>query len=113
MITQSPAGSLEDQKARVITASSFARKSFERQPELLEELLASGDLERSYPDTVIADALSALLRDCPDGDELARRLRRFRLREMLRIVWRDFTRQARTMETTRDTSPPASRSSSS
>lgn len=104
MIAPSPAGSLEDQKARVIAASKFARTSFERHPDLLQELLASGDLERSYPDTAIAESLSALLLDCPDGDELSHRLRRFRRREMLRIVWRDFTRQASTMETTRDTS---------
>ena len=104
MVESAQAPSLEVQKARVIAASKFARENFERYPELLGELIESGDLERSYPEDHYSVFLLELLAGCDDGDELARRLRRFRRREMLRILWRDFNRLVPTMETTRDTS---------
>jgi glutamate-ammonia-ligase adenylyltransferase len=100
----SPHPSVEEQKSRVLAASKFARTEFERHPALLDELISSGDLHREYPEEHLAVSLADYLANCVDGDDLARRLRRFRRREMLRIVWRDFNRLASTLETTRDTS---------
>ena len=93
---------LDEQQARLERASRFAAESFRRQPELLAEMRESGDLERSYPEDHIPAVLARVLSGCEDGDSLARRLRRFRRREMLRILWRDFNRLAPTLETTRD-----------
>ena len=104
MVESAHLPSLEAQKDRVFAASKFARDSFKRQPELLDELIASGDLERSYPDDYYSTSLSERLSGCDDGEELAGRLRRFRRREMLRILWRDFNRLVPTMETTGDAS---------
>ena len=95
---------LDKQQARLERASRFAAESFRREPELLAELRGSGDLERGYPEDHIGDALAKRLSGCEDGEALARLLRRFRRREMLRILWRDFNRLAPTLETTRDTS---------
>jgi len=95
---------LSGQLQRLLGASRFATGLCRTQPELLRELLASGDLQRSYGEDEPAASLTGLLRDCASGDELNRRLRQFRQREMLRIVWRDFNRLAPTLETTRDTS---------
>ena len=95
---------LAAQQARLFAASRFATQTCERFPELLTELKSSGDLNRSYGELEIRRALTSALVDCQDGDGLSQRLRRFRRREMLRILWRDFNRLAPTTETTRDTS---------
>lgn len=95
---------LDEQQALLERASKFASENFRRQPQLLAELRDSGDLERSYDEGEISAALSEQLSGCDDADSLARALRLFRRREMLRILWRDFNRLAPTMETTRDTS---------
>jgi len=95
---------LAGQLQRVIDASKFAVALCRQHPDTLEDLLESGDLQRSYDEKTLAEALRQELQDCDNGDELTLRLRRFRQREMLRILWRDFNRLAATMETTRDTS---------
>jgi glutamate-ammonia-ligase adenylyltransferase len=92
------------QLQRVTGASKFVVNLARQHPELLPELIASGDLQRSYPADSYLLALDSRLQECADGDELSRRLRRFRQREMLRIVWRDFNRLAPTTETIKDTS---------
>lgn len=95
---------LAAQQTRLFTASQFARQVCERHPDVLDALKSSGDLSRSYADHELSEILSATLAACGDGEALSRELRRFRRREMLRILWRDFNRLAPTMETTRDTS---------
>jgi glutamate-ammonia-ligase adenylyltransferase len=95
---------LAGQLQRVISASRFARQLCQRQPELLAELLDSGDLTRSYGDRTVSEALRLRLAGCDSRVELARRLRRFRQREILRVLWRDFNRSADTLETTGDMS---------
>jgi len=69
-------------------------------PDLFEALAKSGDLERSYSDNRYLELLQLV--GIKNEDQLTHRLRVFRLREMIRIVWRDFTRQASMVETTRD-----------
>ncbi|MEP5765466.1 MAG: bifunctional [glutamate--ammonia ligase]-adenylyl-L-tyrosine phosphorylase/[glutamate--ammonia-ligase] adenylyltransferase [Halieaceae bacterium] len=95
---------LAQQQQRVLAASKFASTLCQREPGLLEELHASGDFQRSYAEDELAALLRARLSDCESTEDLSRCLRQFRRREMLRILWRDFTRLAPTMETTRDTS---------
>ena len=92
------------QLQRLVGASKFAVALCRQHPQLLPGLLDSGDLHRSYAEETLVASLDGQLKDCDTGEELSLRLRRFRQREILRILWRDCNRLAATMETTRDTS---------
>ncbi|HSX71840.1 MAG TPA: bifunctional [glutamate--ammonia ligase]-adenylyl-L-tyrosine phosphorylase/[glutamate--ammonia-ligase] adenylyltransferase [Pseudomonas sp.] len=89
---------------RLCALSDFVHEQAVRDPELLPALGASGELERRFAAGELRGQLQALLQDCADEDELGRRLRRFRNRQQVRIVWRDLTRQADLAETCRDLS---------
>jgi len=91
--------------ARAVSASSFLADSFSARPELLGELLASGELERAHADAAtlrrhVVDALAG----AADKAELGARVRRLRRREMCRIAWRDLGGAAELAETLRDLS---------
>lgn len=90
--------------ARVCAASDFVIEQALRDPELFLELAESGELERSLGDGELRGQLAAALEGCGGEDELARRLRRFRNRQQMRIVWRDVNRLADLRETCRDLS---------
>ncbi|MGI9229060.1 MAG: bifunctional [glutamate--ammonia ligase]-adenylyl-L-tyrosine phosphorylase/[glutamate--ammonia-ligase] adenylyltransferase [Gammaproteobacteria bacterium] len=95
---------LAAQMQRVVAASQYFRLQCRQRPEILSALLDSGDLGRSFDDNEIRDELIIALQDCTESDDLDRRLRLFRQRQMMRIIWRDFNRLSPTMETTRDIS---------
>jgi glutamate-ammonia-ligase adenylyltransferase len=92
---------------RVAAASDFVVEQAQRDPQMFLELAASGELERSLQAGELRGQLMAVLLDCTDEDELGRRLRRFRNRQQLRIIWRDISRQADLIETCRDLSEMA------
>jgi glutamate-ammonia-ligase adenylyltransferase len=98
----------EEARARVWEGSDFAAVTAARYPETLAGLLASGDLARCYAPGDLERRLAADLADLASGraDEegLQRRLRHFRRREMLRIVWRDLSDAAPLDETLEDLS---------
>jgi glutamate-ammonia-ligase adenylyltransferase len=85
--------------------SDFAADQSIANPSRFRQLVESGDLQRSYPEDHYRNQLQqrvlALPHD-PEEQALASALRLFRQREMLRIIWRDFTRQATLLETTAD-----------
>lgn len=91
--------------ARVFAASDFVAQSCTRDPRLLLDLIASGDLQTPYARGEIArrapswsaDALAA------EADVLAT-LRRWRKREMVRIAWRDLAGWVTLDETLADVS---------
>ena len=90
---------------RALAASVFLADAFSTHPGLLAELLCSGDLERDYgSEQVMHDRVRAALDGVADKDELARRLRVARRREMTRIAWRDLGGAASLDETLRDLS---------
>ena len=89
---------------RSCALSDFVHEQAVRDPQLLAELGASGDLERRFAAGELHGQLQALLADCADEDELGRRLRRFRNRQQVRIIWRDLNRQASLAETCSDLS---------
>ena len=89
---------------RLCGLSDFVHEQAVRDPELLPALGASGELERRFAAGELRDQLQAWLADCADEEELGRRLRRFRNRQQVRIVWRDLTRQADLAETCSDLS---------
>ncbi|QFU74210.1 bifunctional [glutamate--ammonia ligase]-adenylyl-L-tyrosine phosphorylase/[glutamate--ammonia-ligase] adenylyltransferase [Halioglobus maricola] len=94
-------GELADQLPRVLACSPFVADLSRRKPALLLALLDSQFLARSLPEDSFREELSANL----TGEaELGPALRLYRQRHMLRIVWRDFSRTADTLETVRDTS---------
>jgi glutamate-ammonia-ligase adenylyltransferase len=95
-------------RAKVWEASDFVATTVARYPETFTALLASGDLERpALPgqlDRGLAEALAGLVPQRADDADLKRRLRLFRRREMLRIIWRDLGGFASLDETLEDLS---------
>lgn len=79
--------------------SEFVAEACALQPALLPELVTSGDLQRQYAPGELKKRLRAVLAKVNDEEALLAVLRQQRRREMVRIVWRDFTRLA-TMEQT-------------
>ncbi len=101
---------LEDQRFSrqlqlVWSCSDFVAEQCIGSPSLFRQLVESGDLQRSYDADQYLQSRAGWnqkLAEDPSEEHLHRQLRLFRSREMLRIVWRDFTRQASMRETTRD-----------
>lgn len=89
---------------RVGAASDFVVQQGVRDPQMLLDLASSGELERSFKAGELCAQLVLALTDCADEEDLGRRLRRFRNRQQLRIIWRDISRQADLIETCRDLS---------
>lgn len=89
---------------RVGAASDFVVQQGLRDPQMLLELAACGELERALAAGELRGQLLEALLDCASEEELGRRLRRFRNRQQLRIIWRDISRQADLIETCRDLS---------
>ena len=89
---------------RVGAASDFVVQQGLRDPQMLLELAACGELERALGAGELRGQLLEALRECAHEEELGRRLRRFRNRQQLRIIWRDISRQADLIETCRDLS---------
>ncbi|TVU68430.1 bifunctional [glutamate--ammonia ligase]-adenylyl-L-tyrosine phosphorylase/[glutamate--ammonia-ligase] adenylyltransferase [Cobetia crustatorum] len=77
------------QLGRLLTLSDFALDTLCRRPELLAELIASGELERALPTAELATRLGEALAAATDEKAMQSVLRRFRQRRMLGIVWRD------------------------
>ena len=69
--------------------SDFIFRNCTRRPELLVDLVQSGDLRRPYPAGDLSKRLITALDSVNDETDLMARLRRFRCREMTRIAWRD------------------------
>jgi len=83
-------------------SSDFAAQTCLRNPDLLVKLAAGDLLERPLRGGEMAAALTAALQGVSDETDLEARLRRFRQREMLRIIWRDLTGSASLDETLED-----------
>ncbi|MGB0449056.1 MAG: bifunctional [glutamate--ammonia ligase]-adenylyl-L-tyrosine phosphorylase/[glutamate--ammonia-ligase] adenylyltransferase, partial [Porticoccaceae bacterium] len=82
--------------------SDFVGQQCQLHPMEFQELVESGDLQRSYS---LDDYLERLQQRLPDNcseEQLCQQLRLFRRRELIRIIWRDFSRQAPLLETTAD-----------
>ena len=84
--------------------SDFAAQVCLRNPQLLADLHTDGLLDRRYQGGELAAALAVALEGVADEADLETRLRRFRQREMLRIVWRDLGGLAPLDETLEDLS---------
>src|SRR3989344_3344433 len=74
---------------RVLAASDFVARACVREPELLRELLGSGERARAYAAGELAARVSRTLAGVADEAGLKRGLRRVRQYEMVRIAFRD------------------------
>ncbi|MDO7927314.1 bifunctional [glutamate--ammonia ligase]-adenylyl-L-tyrosine phosphorylase/[glutamate--ammonia-ligase] adenylyltransferase [Pseudomonas sp. KFB-139] len=92
---------------RVCASSDFVTEQVCRDPRMLLELAGSGELERSFNVGELRGQIAAALLAASSDDELGRNLRRQRMRQQVRIIWRDLTRQADLIETCRDLSEMA------
>jgi glutamate-ammonia-ligase adenylyltransferase len=95
---------IEPTLAGVLACSDYVLQWCQRRPELLAELVSSGDLTRAYTQDEIQAGLCYRLNGVSDEKQLASRLRLYRQREMLRIIWRDLAGWADLAETMRDLS---------
>ena len=95
--------SLLTELPRVFACSDFVATTCERHPDLLVDLAAE-DLHAACSLDACRARLAARLASVEDETGLLRELRRFRRREMVRIVWRDIAGHAQLMDTTRDLS---------
>ncbi|MDH3310191.1 MAG: bifunctional [glutamate--ammonia ligase]-adenylyl-L-tyrosine phosphorylase/[glutamate--ammonia-ligase] adenylyltransferase [Gammaproteobacteria bacterium] len=84
---------------RVFAASEFVARRCIQQPNLLTDLIASGDLLRPYPTGELAIRVARLLEGAKDELSLKTGLRRLRQRELVRIAWRDLAGWADLKET--------------
>jgi glutamate-ammonia-ligase adenylyltransferase len=87
---------------KVWCSSLFVAESCTRKPELLVELVNSGDLTARYSENTYAEKLASISVDTQA--ELMAKLRAFRRREMVRIAWRDLADWAELAETLTDLS---------
>ena len=88
---------------RVMLFSEYAAHAFIRQPELLLDLAASGDLDKPYGDDEYRERVTQRCGEL-EMDQLQDCLFTFKLRENLRIAWRDLNRSADLEETLKDLS---------
>ena len=88
-----------------MAGSDFVAEQMRRDPAMIWQLeAADGQLWRALRSGELSKELQAELALVEDEEQLLRVLRRFRNRHQLRLIWRDLTRQAATMETTRELS---------
>ena len=79
---------------RVCSLSDFVLGQAIRDPQMLIDLVASGQLDRTIVPGEIRYHLTELLNDCADEASLLMHLRQYRNRQQVRIIWRDLIRQS-------------------
>jgi glutamate-ammonia-ligase adenylyltransferase len=89
---------------RVFVFSDYVAASCIRDPVMLDGLIDSGDLTRSYRRNEYHQKLQSLLPGESDEETLSRLLRQYRRREFVRIAWRDLSGWADLSETVSDLS---------
>ena len=92
-----PAPEIPASMVKVWCSSLFIAESCMRRPEILVDLINSGDLSTIYSDHSYAGKLACMQID--SEALLMQELRRFRRREMIRIAWRDLAGWAQLSET--------------
>ncbi len=92
-----PTSEIVSSLVKVWSSSLFVAESCIRQPEILLDLVLSGDLLASYEEQRYADTLARIA--VTSEAQLMQLLRHFRRREMIRIAWRDLAGWAPLSET--------------
>ena len=89
---------------RVWACSDYVANNCTRHPDVLVDLISSGDLCRDYGPSTYAVKVKTALAGCEDDIALMRELRRCKRREMVRIAWRDIAGLASFETTVAETS---------
>jgi len=92
---------------QVLSGSDYVTQWGSRHAERAEALLASGDITTIYDTDGYQQRLNVCLDGVVDEVSLQQKLRHFRQREMVRIIWRDLAGWADLAETVRDLSAMA------
>jgi glutamate-ammonia-ligase adenylyltransferase len=90
------------QLKRVWSCSEFVAMSCSKKPDTFKQLINSGDLYAIYAKDGMKCRLSKLLSGAETEADLFKILREFRNREIIRIIWRDFSKESNLKETTAD-----------
>lgn len=93
-----------DDLTRVLTGSNFVTEQLERNPEMLSDLLDSGNLYTEYAPNFYQESLQSILAPLETEEQLHKAVRCFRQREQVRLIWRDLTRASDMRTTTRELS---------
>lgn len=91
------------QLTRAFVGSEYLAKTCVQQPQLLLDLIASGELFEALPMQGYVD-LKAAVEACESDAELDKTLRCHRHKAMVRLIWRDLNRTATMVETTAELS---------
>lgn len=97
------AENFSNQITRAFAGSEFIAKTCVQHPQVLMELIASGELFAPLPERGFTELVAAA-GACQNDIELDKILRRHRQRAMVRIIWRDLNRSATMSETTAELS---------
>ena len=89
---------------QVLGGSEYANEWGQCYEERAQELISSGDIHLVYDDDAYQQRLNSRLKQVSDNVMLQQKLRYFRQREMVRIIWRDLAGWADLSETTGDLS---------
>jgi glutamate-ammonia-ligase adenylyltransferase len=84
--------------------SLFIESSISRFPDILEDLISSGDLDRSYGKDEMFEKIEASIKNLSKESEIQRAVFKAKLREMVRIAWRDLNQKANLNEILNDLS---------
>ncbi len=98
---------LSESAISVLAGSDYVTQWGNRNSDRAEALLASGDISTLYDADGYQHRLQATLKNVADETALQQKLRYFRQREMVRIIWRDLAGWADLAETVRDLSAMA------
>ena len=89
---------------RVWAFSDFVSKNSIQHPEVLIDLIESGDLHQKYASHTYPKKIEGAVSETDDDEALGRSIRQVRCREMVRIAWRDLAGIADLSETMGDLS---------
>ncbi|MFL0796272.1 MAG: bifunctional [glutamate--ammonia ligase]-adenylyl-L-tyrosine phosphorylase/[glutamate--ammonia-ligase] adenylyltransferase [Cellvibrionaceae bacterium] len=89
---------------KAFVGSEYIVRQCDQIPDVVAELIESGDLFSAYDKETYRNRLSEILLAMDAEEDLLKQLRLFRQREMVRLYWRDLSRLADMAETTRDVS---------
>ena len=96
---------IEKDLIKVLLYSEFIASAFVRNPSLLNHLLGSGDLEKSFTAGSYESRVTRQTAECRDQlSQLKETLLKIKQYEIIRIAWRDLTEKADTKETLADLS---------
>ncbi|MBU0993429.1 MAG: bifunctional [glutamate--ammonia ligase]-adenylyl-L-tyrosine phosphorylase/[glutamate--ammonia-ligase] adenylyltransferase [Proteobacteria bacterium] len=89
---------------KTFALSDFIARICINHPELLDDLLKTGDLKRPYIEGEYDGRVHAVIKGSKNDEMLGKALRRLRQREMMRIAWRDLGEYSDLSETMRELS---------